>query len=723
MIKAFFLLLSYASFAITINGVVRDSESQEPLVGASVSVVDTRLGAISNSNGEFKIENINIEIFQLKVSMIGYRTKIIRLESQEKLELIKISLDKKMLLTNEVIVSANKRVQNVQDVPISYSFMDSKDIEIRQLTNLEYALEYVPGIQVTRDNVSIRGSSGFSYGVGSRVALLIDGFPLLAGDNGDIKMDALPFFNMDRVEIVKGAGSALYGTSAIGGVINVITQDIPKGLNTKYRFYGGYYTPLNHEEWRPDNQLRFDRGLDVSLSNKFGKLSFISNLGLVYEDSYRVYDQKELVNGFAKINYDFDETASLSLNSNLSISDNDDWAFWESFDNPFQPASTVDFSNRIDSDKLSIFANYKKLSQNYFYDIKAGAYYTQYSNRFEEDNPEFRESRAMSYSFLPQITATFETLVITSGLDIRLNDVKSVVYDNHLQTILAAYTQAEIELIQNLNATAGVRYDIEMIEGLSNNSQFSPKLGLNYKLEDYISIRASGGYGFRVPQIAERFAQINFQGLRVTPNPDLLPERSISYEIGMTYEEQENKIPIFCDVSLFQNFMENLIEPAFQDNLLSEVVFMNVTSARISGVELSAKTFLFDLFGLELSATVLDPINTETNEVLPFRSKYLSQNRFMLPLGDFRFELDYKFFARMEEIDERLKTLNIVNDANIRNNAHVFDARISYNLRKLTNQDLSLTLNAFNLFNYYYTQMVGNMGPTRRISLMLQGSI
>jgi outer membrane receptor protein involved in Fe transport len=112
----------------------------------------------------------------------------------------------------------------------------------------------------------------------------------------------------------------------------------------------------------------------------------------------------------------------------------------------------------------------------------------------------------------------------------------------------------------------------------------------------------------------------------------------------------------------------------------------------------------------------------DTEQVLPFRSRYLSQNRFILPLGNYEFQLDYRYFARMETIVEELGTLGIVNDAKVRNSAHIFDARIIYDLKELTGQNLNLTLNAFNLFNYYYTQMVGNMGPTRQISLMIQGS-
>lgn len=718
------LSLSFQVFSAEISGTVVN-ENDEALVGATIRVEGTNIGSFTNKKGYFSIENLKNQKYSLLFSMVGYKSKTKKIDlSKLDSSYVKIRLSENHLQTGEVVVSANKRVQAVQDIPISVSVIKSEDIEIRRMNNLEYALEYVPGIQVTRDNVSIRGSSGFSYGVGSRVALMIDGFPLLAADNGDIKMDALPLFNLERIEVVKGAGSALYGTSAIGGVINIITQNIPDEFTTKFRAYSGFYTPLNYDQWDPGGEPRLDNGFDFSASNKFGDLSVLLNLGIVQEDSYRVYDSKEVYNSFLKMKYQLNDKTDITLNGNLSISNNDDWAFWQSASEPFEPAETVDFDNRIDSDKYSLFAGLDHIfNSNFFMTLKSGVYFTTYSNRFDKDNEEYRASDAVAYTFLPQFNNKLgDEWLLTYGLDLRLNQVESIVYGDQTQGIYAAYTQAEYSPFESLNFTGGLRFDLESTEGADESYQLSPKFGVTYQINEEFTLRSSAGAGFRAPQIAERFAQISFQGLFVLPNPELVPERSISTEIGIAYNNQSEELPLYIDLAIFQNNMEEMIEPGLGETITGEVTFNNISSARIRGLELNLKTFLFGKIGLELSGTALDPMNLETSNILPFRSKFLSQNRFILPFSNFRFELDYKFFAKMATIDERLQKFGIVNDARFRNNAHIFDARLNYNMEKIFGKEISATLNVFNLFNYYYTQMVGNMGPTRQISLMIQGN-
>ncbi|MDC1069061.1 TonB-dependent receptor, partial [Candidatus Kapabacteria bacterium] len=486
MIKLIIYLSLFSSivYSQTIDGLIRDSKTKKALVGSTVLIENSKIGTYTNTNGFFQIQNLEPKVYSLIVSNIGYKTERIKIDLTFKDSIsLNIDLSQNFLQTGEVVVSANKRLQAVQDIPISVSIIKSEDLEIRRMNNLEYALDYVPGIQVTRDNVSIRGSSGFSYGVGSRVALLIDGFPMLAADNGDIKMDALPLFNLNQIEIVKGAGSALYGTSAIGGVINIITQDIQDGFQSKFRLYSGYYTPLNYEDWDPGNNPRLDNGFDVSISNKFNDLSLLANVGIVQEDSYRVYDKKEVYNGFVKLGYKVSDKTKINLNTNISISENDDWAFWESAAKPFNPAETVDFSNRVDSDKFSVFGGFDHIiNDDFFMNLKSGVYFTRYSNRFDQNDNEYRASDAFAYSFLPQFNNTLsENFLITYGLDFRFNRVQSIVYGNQYQDIYAVYAQSEYSPIYEMDITFGLRYDLENNNGDNSNSQFSPKLGLTYK--------------------------------------------------------------------------------------------------------------------------------------------------------------------------------------------------------------------------------------------------
>ena len=170
----------------------------------------------------------------------------------------------------EVVVSANRRVQAVQDVPITVSVLSAEDLDQRSITRLDDALRYVNGIVVARDQVNIRGTSGFALGVGSRAAVLLDGFSLLSGDNGDIKFDVLPVSDIERIEIVKGAGSALYGTGALGGVIQLITKDPGDSLTVYSRLYGGLYTDRPFQQWQYSSSPSSQWGGDVRLAQRIG---------------------------------------------------------------------------------------------------------------------------------------------------------------------------------------------------------------------------------------------------------------------------------------------------------------------------------------------------------------------------------------------------------------------------------------------------------------------
>jgi iron complex outermembrane receptor protein len=132
---------------------------------------------------------------------------------------------------------------------MSVSTMDAGSISRRNIITLDDALRYVPGVNLTEYQVNVRGSSGYSRGAGSRVLLLVDGIPFVTGDTGEMNFETLPVGQIERVEVVKGAASALYGSSALGGVINVITKRIPEQPETRIRAFGGFYGTPSFPQW------------------------------------------------------------------------------------------------------------------------------------------------------------------------------------------------------------------------------------------------------------------------------------------------------------------------------------------------------------------------------------------------------------------------------------------------------------------------------------------
>ena len=161
--------------SVTVRGVVNDAQTGQPLYGATVQQIGTSRGAVTNRIGAYTIRCVGSDTIRLRVSYVGYaQAQVSVLASSATIDADPITLLVSSQRQQEVVVSANKRVQAVQDVPISVSIVKADDLSQRGIVRLDEALRYVSGISIARDQVSIRGASGFALGVGSRTMVMMD---------------------------------------------------------------------------------------------------------------------------------------------------------------------------------------------------------------------------------------------------------------------------------------------------------------------------------------------------------------------------------------------------------------------------------------------------------------------------------------------------------------------------------------------------------------------
>ncbi len=706
------------SNALDFGGRILSIDSKKPISGATIKLEGTSKGSISNKSGEYIIKNIKSGKYRILVSFVGYEliAKEIEIKEGSKLD---FEMVETVLNMNTITTIGRKDLQAVQEVPISISSISSEEINVRGTKSIEKALEYVSGVEVNRDNISIRGTSGFTFGIGSRVALLLDGSPLLSGDNGDMKFDALPLFNIERIEIIKGASSALYGTSAIGGVVNIVTQTPKEEGELNIRLLTGFYPKPTYSEWEYSNSLNTNKALDISYSKKFDNLSLTTSAGYYDRDNFRYFNKQKQLNLYSKIGYQVSDNFSFNLSGNVTIVSYDDWVFWRSLSQPFIPPLESD-SITLNSDKYNIMFDCKYLfDENNFLIIKSGAFFTSMTNNLPLDNIEVRKSDALSLNNDFQFSSKLDkTFFLTYGFNIANNKVRSITFKDHDQSIFSLYTQGEYSGIDKLNVTFGGRLDKEQTDAISSKLVVSPKLGLSYKPSNKLNLRASVGAGFRAPVIAERFSSVKFLGFLVRPDSTLRPEKSTSYEIGTNYEFSILKTPVYIDLALFQNDLIDLIDPDFPDKTKAEVQFRNITKARIRGVEINIKTFLFDFLGLETGLTAMEPRDLDLNQTLKYRSKFVWTNKLLLPLSNnLQVLADYRFKARNETIDDRLAFG--IKDTEARVDVHVVDLRLIYKAQNDFNLPISFIFSCNNLLNYYYTELVGNMASTRFLNLQI----
>ncbi len=707
-----------------LRGVVRDSTTQLPIRAATVRIEGTSQGAITNARGEYSIRNVSRGTATIRVTFIGYTpvTQTVVVDADTitiDLRLTNASNDAEAPLytKSEVIVSANRRVQAVQDVPITVSVLTAEDLDQRSITRLDDALRYVNGIVVARDQVNIRGTSGFALGVGSRAAVLLDGFSLLSGDNGDIKFDVLPVSDIERIEIVKGAGSALYGTGALGGVIQLITKDPGDTLSVYSRLYGGIYSDRPYRQWQYSSSPTSQWGGDVRLAQRVGNVSFSVSGGVRRDESFRLYDDSFRAFGYGKLTWTPSDYTTVRLFGFISRDDKQNFVYWKSLDSATFPPSSVDPGMRLQTDRITGGAELTHLiSASTSLIARYGVFASTFQDRIGDVRLDSNYSRALAHNLDVQITSMItSSIVVTGGITGRLNTVTSDVYGASNQGIISGYAQGEFTF-GSLIATVGARVDREKMDTLSDQLEVSPKFGVTWELDPDVALRMSVGKGFRAPSIAERYAQIRYGPFIIIRNPNVLSERSWSTEIGGRWQSRSTPIPFEIDAAVFGNELYDLIEPTFVlDDPAVPIKFQNITRARILGAEVNLRFMLASTLGLETGLTVMSPTDLTTNTQLKYRNTLLSYSRASWKaLPWLEGQLEYRYQDRIGAIDDRLALF--VPNADARVATHIVDARVFVT----PTQRIRLGLLGRNLMNYAYTEIVGNLGPTRSFILQLE---
>ncbi len=720
--KFIYLLLILSVFLSSINlysrstgslsGQIIDYDTKEAVIGATIRIEGTSLGQFSNREGQFHFRSIPVGNYSLLISYVGYATQKIDVKIDENQEtVINITLRQRSLIANEIVVTANKKIQSVQEVPISISIIEGRLFEERAITKLDELLKYIPSIEVNNDNISIRGSSGFAFGLGSRAILLLDGFPLLSGDNGDIKSDVFPLSLVEQIEVVKGAGSALYGASALGGVINMLTReptDIPFiSLNAHY----GIYTAPRYEQWRFSDDFQSVYGVNFGYAKKYGIAGISLSLSSIQDEGFRLYNDEKRNSAFIRSNFALSNFTNLIVTGLLATNNRADWVYWQSLDSATRPPTTTDFNNRINSNKYSLFSELRHIiSAQHFLTAKTGVFVTTLENKLEGD--EYRQSTATTLNSEIQANSKLdEAFHLTYGLVHQFNNVDSYMYGEREQQTMSLYSQMESPL-GDLILTYGARLDYEQTKGLEDNLEFSPKFGLSYKTGASSSLRFSAGRGFRPASIAERFASLAFQGFEVIPNEKLKSERSWSFEIGFNQPLSILSRPILLDFAFYNNEMFDLIEPKFVQGTRPSIQFLNTTRARITGVDVSLKSLITNNIGIEIGLSAMHSKDLDSNTTLKYRSPISALIGAFYNIHKINFFANYRFKSKAEKVDDELKLQ--IKDHSARVAMHVVDIGMSYDL-PFSKLPITLSLNFHNLFDYYYTEVPGNLGKTRTI--------
>ncbi len=714
-------------------GKVVDAETHDPLVGVNVALRGTVLGRITNVDGTFRFQALPVGRYTIVISMVGYETYVAQDVEvvQNASRSLDVALKPIVIQTDPIVITASRREQSFQEVPVSIATVTAQAIVDRNTVTLDEALRYVPGVNILQDQINIRGSSGYSRGVGSRVLILFDGLPYLTGDTGEISWETIPVHHIQRVEVVKGAGSALYGSSALGGVINIITKEIGDQPQLRVRLFSGLYDKPRYDEWRWSTKPRFNSGALLDYTNRIGQLQYAVSVNRSVDESYRQNDAYHRWSLYTKLKYDFSPYQSMTLLGNLLSRTHGSFLWWKNLREATKPADSQ-LNTDVTSRRGNLNLAYKEFASNSFFYTVKGMYF---GNYWENDSLGRLIFHSRSDLFQLEFQGNYESSkrnFITFGVTGNYTQVSSNIFSSPLGAGGALYVQDEISLSDRWKLTLGARYDVQRVSERGSEGLLNPKVGLVYNPSSDTKLRASYGAGFRFPSIGEWYTQFSSTTSQVVVllNQNLKVERSNTYELGASTTFGDF---LSAELSFFRNDFDNLIEagvsikryrPNPSDTAEVErpvIQFENVTQARIQGLELGLNTNWWKkILSTEIGYTYTYPEDLFDHSILKFRPRHLLFTSGILTYGHLRMSADFRFISRIERIDENLVRLAPIIHGDRRVEIKVFDVRASYELLDY-GWPVRVGFNVNNVTNYHYVELIGNLAPVRSYTLTLEG--
>jgi outer membrane cobalamin receptor len=556
------LFISFAAFSqkAEISGRVTDFETGDSLPGVNV-LSGVSQGVATDENGDFKI-SVEPGKIRLQFRFIGYQTLIKNLDLMPGEQLsLHIKLQPETHLLNETVVSASRYEQKISDVIVSMEIINTAKIDNTHTLSIETALQQVPGVMFLDDQVSIRSGNGYSYGVGSRVLLLLDDLPMLTGSGGEAKWDFIPLENLAQVEVIKGASSALYGSSALNGVINVRTAWPEQKPQTNIMLYGGLYGQPKREEIAWWDGSPFYSGIRLSHSRMIGNFDVVAGVNVFKDEGYREGENEETARFNINTRYRSQKVKGLSggVNMNAMRSEGGNFLLWLDGDTGvYRPSPTFDQYFRNTRFNLDPHLTYHT-PNNGRHSLKGRIYQVSYDNdtiMYNHDDSYFAE-----YQYLKRWNNGWS---LTAGASATYIYSNSNLFGNqkHDATNHSVYFQSERKF-RKLSLSLGGRYEWHAINSERQKSRPLLRAGLNYQVAPYTFIRSSFGQGYRYPAIAEKYAATEAGALKVFPNEDLEPEYGWNAEIGLKQGFAFRDVQGYLDVALFWSEYQNMIEFSF----------------------------------------------------------------------------------------------------------------------------------------------------------------
>jgi len=564
-----------------LKGRVIDSDNGEGIPFATLFVKDFDIGVSCDSEGYYEItlpKSSRYFIYKIVARSTGYGEKTIDVKISSSPQIENIKLLKGIHGLNEVVVTGTRTEKTLANTPILTRVISSTQLLQNDFENIMDALEYnIPGLQFNSDprgdNIRIQGLEN------KYILILVDGERLSTTPGGPIDFERLSMSNVKQIEVIKGAASALYGSSAIGMTINIITKTPERKL----------------EGWAKARYSRFnDLVLDASVGTA---IKDITSQTRFYRNSYDGYDlTPETPQAYTK-----NPGKSMNIEQKLGWSNDNTkitasgTLYLSEVDNPEESTKNTHYKSDNKTLRAAVeqkLGNYNQIKASYY-----GDFYTRKTVFEKTDESEKNATSHVQTIRLIDIYSPLDNLQTVFGGEYNWNkDYNEIQYGEEIKTRkvndINGFAQFDWQVIPLVNVVGGFRYTHHSVFG----NAFSPKVNIMVSPGD-LRFRAGYSRGFKAPDATELYSDFMMGAVSHNiGNPDLKPEKSNYFYFSTEYRLQN----FTASMDIYRNDINNKIQSAYvivkdEDGVEStEMRYSNVDKALIRGVE-----FSFDYYPLK----------------------------------------------------------------------------------------------------------------------------
>jgi len=617
-ISRIILLLSLPLFLFAdetdLSGYISDKMTGEPLVLANVYFKDYQIGTVTNEDGYFSMSNLPSNASELIVSMMGYETIIKSIQLPIEMPL-QIKMEKKLIEMSSIVTTGTRTERYLKDTPVTTQVLKGEKLRDSGSVDASQILDDLTGVSIVEAQYGI-GIELSGYNA-DHVLILTDGMEVIGRTRGQLDISQIASDQIERIEVVKGAASALYGSDAMGGIVNIITKKPQKGFGLIANSKAG-------------SNGRFNG--NITLANGYDKLQTKFNFGVRRYGGHDVNHNSLYLNGNRYNKY----SSGIRLESDdilKGILRFDNKIFFErqKFNN-----ENV-FEDVTDNLRISNKMEYEGNRNNLKY--KTGLEFTYYEHEFNTIVLSSGNTKSSDETINGQYKSdiTIETSLLNHQLNGGLGyEIETISTDRirpskKSSNLLFGFAQDEWQLNQKAILLTGVRIDNHSLFG----NYISPKFSAMFKPEPISRIRLSYGRGFKAPTFKEMFLDFTTPvNLRVIGNPNLDPEISDSYIFDI---ERWHTARYHGRVNFYYNEIQNLIDYVhigFDENGRPLWQYVNINKAITKGIDIDFTYFFSPNIEFVIGYSLLDwDVNNESPINLKARHKGNSKIRYRFANG------------------------------------------------------------------------------------------